>query len=781
MTIEKQIALLNNIPDELKQLNQWVCWRSTDIGSAKPTKIPYNPKTGKKASVTDPSHWSSYNDAVSCLANGGNYNGIGFVLTRNDPYFIGDLDDAKGDASIIARQKEIAEKFDTYSEISPSGMGLHTVGKGSIPNGRRKDCIEIYSSERYITFTGNVYNDKPIKDCQNELTKLYNELSGEVNNLAHTVIIDEPERYSDEEIIEQCRSAATGEKFQKLFAGSWEGDHKSQSEADLAIANLIVYRTKNRNQAIRIFRASWLGKRPKANRSDYVNGLIQKALDQTLPPINFELYNKEIEEKLSKNRPVAQLVEPIPHKNLGTGSNPVGPTITPPPGSGLLNMIAEFIYDAAPRPVYELALAGSIGLMAGVCGRAYNVSNSGLNMYLLALAQTGVGKEAISTGINKLIDSIKFEAPTAREFIGPDYIASGQALAKYIDNKLKSFVCLQDEFGIRLQRMFSEKAPANEKTLKEVMLKIYEKSGKNSVYGSSIYADNQKNTKEIKSPAFSILGYGVPSTFYKSFNDEMLSEGLLNRFMIIEYIGDRKYLNNNFSNVNPKDKKYGNMLERFATLTSYCSQLIYENKVNDVELSNNAKRMSIEFDEYVTNTMNKNKEDEVVLNLWTRAHLKSLKLAALNSVGIECLHPILTKEQLEYSIKIVCDDIRSLLNKHRKGETGNPTSETSQLTVLKKLIYEYYSVKLTAKTYDKFKPYQDNFIIPHSYISLRLGNYPEFYKHVLGRTKSIKQAVEVLLNEGLLVKPNEKYFEKHKLSPLIGYCLTDLNLENLIK
>ena len=33
------------------------------------------------------------------------------------------LDNAKGDASIIARQKEIAEKFDTYSEISPSGMG----------------------------------------------------------------------------------------------------------------------------------------------------------------------------------------------------------------------------------------------------------------------------------------------------------------------------------------------------------------------------------------------------------------------------------------------------------------------------------------------------------------------------------------------------------------------------------------------------------------------------------------------------------------------------------
>ena len=186
---EDKLRLLSNIPDELKQLNQWLVWRQENVvGSSKPTKIPYNPKTGKKASVTDPSHWCSYNDAVNCLANGGSYNGVGLVLTRNDPYFVCDLDNAKGNKAIIDQQKKIAEKFDTYSEISPSGMGLHTVGKGSIPSGRRKDCIEIYSSERYITFTGNVYNNKPIKDCQTELTKLYNELSGEVNNLAHTTI-----------------------------------------------------------------------------------------------------------------------------------------------------------------------------------------------------------------------------------------------------------------------------------------------------------------------------------------------------------------------------------------------------------------------------------------------------------------------------------------------------------------------------------------------------------------------------------------------------------------
>ena len=62
-------------------------------------------------------------------------------------------------------------------------------------------------------------------------------------------------------------------------------------------------------------------------------------------------------------------------------------TVTPPPG--LMGDIARFIYDAAPRPVAEVALTGAIGLMAGICGRAFNISTTGLNLYCLMLAHTG--------------------------------------------------------------------------------------------------------------------------------------------------------------------------------------------------------------------------------------------------------------------------------------------------------------------------------------------------------------------------------------------------------
>ena len=89
----------------------------------------------------------------------------------------------------------------------------------------------------------------------------------------------------------------------------------------------------------------------------------------------------------------------------------------PPPG--LMGEIAKFIHAAAPRPVPEIALAGAIGLMAGICGRAFNVSGTGLNQYILLLAPTGTGKEAAATGINSLMKSIRSEVPASEKFIGP--------------------------------------------------------------------------------------------------------------------------------------------------------------------------------------------------------------------------------------------------------------------------------------------------------------------------------------------------------------------------
>jgi hypothetical protein len=84
-------------------------------------------------------------------------------------------------------------------------------------------------------------------------------------------------------------------------------------------------------------------------------------------------------------------------------------TVIPP---GLVGAVAEFIFEAAPRPVREIALVGAIGFVAGIVGRAFNVSGTGLNLYTLCLAPTGTGKEAINAGISKLVTAVRPTTPT---------------------------------------------------------------------------------------------------------------------------------------------------------------------------------------------------------------------------------------------------------------------------------------------------------------------------------------------------------------------------------
>ena len=86
-----------NIPQELQERDKWLVWRYETVnGNPKPTKVPYQPATGapQKASSTDPATWWSYFDACWVLDTQPEYgyDGIGFVVTAEDPYTGVDLD-----------------------------------------------------------------------------------------------------------------------------------------------------------------------------------------------------------------------------------------------------------------------------------------------------------------------------------------------------------------------------------------------------------------------------------------------------------------------------------------------------------------------------------------------------------------------------------------------------------------------------------------------------------------------------------------------------------------
>ena len=283
--------MTNKFPHALTALPHWLCWRLEPDSKGRDTKVPYNPKTGKKASSTNPDQWVSLSLAQQALQQY-MYSGLGFVFTKEAGIVGIDIDHCidptTGALNEIATA--ILEKLPpTYIELSPSGTGLHIFLRGTMPekgNKNEKTGVEMYAHSRFFTMTGKRYGDCPldIADDNGALAWIHSTYII-VPRKAKKVKKKAGELLTDEEILEKARSAANGAAFTTLWEGRWQENFASQSEADLALCcKLAFWSCKNREQMDRLFRQSGL-MRPKwddrhhASGATYGEETLTRALD----------------------------------------------------------------------------------------------------------------------------------------------------------------------------------------------------------------------------------------------------------------------------------------------------------------------------------------------------------------------------------------------------------------------------------------------------------------------------------------------------------------------
>ncbi len=726
--------MFQNIPDEMKSYKQFVCWRAETVND-RLTKVPYCPQTGRRASVVDPATWSSFEVAVEASKG---YNGIGFVFSEYDPYFGIDLDDPNGDANIQAVQYKIYEQFDTYAELSPSGRGLHIIGKGHIQSGKHPHGIGLFCKERYFTMTGNVYRNAPIRHCQALVETLWKEMGANAEAIVQFAGIEQ--RMSDQEIYDIACQAANGEKFETLWRGEWEQlGYPSQSEADFALINIISFYSNNREQIKRMFRDSNAGRREKASRPHYVDKMITKSFDRNVPPVEIEQI---------KHVDVATL--PTSEQPMINGHQSAD-TFMPKQQynfPGLLKEVYDFYYNSAPKPIEEVALAGAIGTLAGIIGRAYNVSGTGLNQYILIVAQTGRGKEAASGGRSKLFTACRSTVPSIAEFIGPAEIASGPALLRKLE-EYPCFCSILGEFGLRLKEMANSNANLNQVMLRRVLLDIYNKSGRTDILFGSNYSDKTKNIKDIRSPCVTIIGETTPDHLYENFEEGLITEGLIPRFLIFEYTGPVVHLNKYFHAVEPSKT----LVEGISELAAHCLALKNRGETVNVKLNNEADRMMDDFVLYCESRQEA-ATSTFLGDLWSRAHVKAMKLAATVSVGINYKNPVIDTHSLNWSIQIICRDIGALTARFQRGEVGK-TSDAQCNQLFAKYIIKYLSkpwTELSRVCIEKNSEIaHSKQLITYGYLSRSLGNYPAF-KDAPGRsTVALKRTIDHFKAQGIVV------------------------------
>jgi len=269
------MTVMEHVPHGLCHRDQWVAYRIESI-NGRTTKVPYNPRTGRKASATDPSTW------VTAWENRDEYDGAGFVFTADDPYVGIDLDTCRDPETGIIEPWaiEVIEAFGSFTEPSVSGTGVHIIGRGQIPGDRnRAGKIEMYDRARFFTMTGNPLDRyEQITDCQDALDVFYAQTFPAVETApaprpAITLTMD------DHELIAKVRAARNGAKFDRLYSGDSGDCGGDASAGDLAFVSMLTFYNPDEAQIDRIVRQS--GRyRPKWEREDYRRRTIEKASER---------------------------------------------------------------------------------------------------------------------------------------------------------------------------------------------------------------------------------------------------------------------------------------------------------------------------------------------------------------------------------------------------------------------------------------------------------------------------------------------------------------------
>lgn len=287
-----------NIPAELKVPACWVIWGVA--GEGKTPRSPRPPYT--RASVADLLSWGTFDEAIAAIPAAA-ASGVGYVLADDSPYVAVDLDHCRDPATgaIEDWALKIVTALHSFTEISPSGTGLHIWVRAVLPaGGNRRGRIEMYSRRRYMTVTGVPLEGTPkdIQDRYPELAELHRATfwsapppqspSDPVAPTTETPADEadgEPE-LPDDELLEKARASAHGDLFAKLWAGD-DLDFPSPSEADASFFLRLAFWTNgNVDQMERLARMS--GRvRPKwgepRNDADWLTEELERAAKKCGP------------------------------------------------------------------------------------------------------------------------------------------------------------------------------------------------------------------------------------------------------------------------------------------------------------------------------------------------------------------------------------------------------------------------------------------------------------------------------------------------------------------
>lgn len=704
------------IPAELRELKQWVVWRAVQLADGRTSKPPYQGKNPEyRANVKKPETWCTFEEAVlATIYHPSQAHGIGFVFTDGDDYFGLDIDDEDEVAAENMSQRQefiemIQHNLFTYCEYSPSGKGLHYIGRGKSKfKGRRSSALklELYAKERFFTMTGErVGNMIEITEQQPFLDAFFANYNEELEE--HALADTEVERsvdLSDDEVI---AAAARNPSFLDYFharkghlVGEWsttfffvlaELDRVTGSVDQIKriILNspLVLEAPAGANGEKRIDKAKrTIDKDLRRARQGNENGQyslyhvnfgreVAKAIQEAAKEHAKEQIKKLNNPKITRGK-IDQLLEFFPD------FKDYYERLTLPPGEAGLFVAAAA--RASKVPALKFAISSTFAALSALLGRRYKLTlGGGVNLNFILAAPPASGK-SVSLSVWEQAISEAYEAQH-NQLMGQPKVPCFSMSTSSIQGVWKHFMdtpCalwLCDEAGGMVNAM-QEGQSEGARRLKQAFNSLYDASKHSRISNPVASAEGQKRG-DAGIRNLNVSTYWVMTHSQLKIEEDDILDGFLSRVIVVydDKHEDKKIRDSEIVPIS-RDLK-----DKLSAIVNYAMQLnhaydVAEQSAGDLMMyidTSLIREFSWDIEQRVEHiAMSANAgQMPIVYATISRLHSNAMRLAGVMAVMENPYAPAVTIEQFKWAFGYLMFNLANVLRAVDSGKLGHGTTD----------------------------------------------------------------------------------------------------------
>lgn len=708
-----------NFPEEIKATPQWVvCFRD---------KIPmYSPgyqQPLEKASPTDPKTWMSFSTAEHlCEMNEGLL--PGFVLTPDDPFTVIDMD-VKDDTPAEHTQWfwQIAQASGSYTEASASGKGLHVWVYGNHGEGRRSSDygIERYSQERFIICTGNVVINTAITDGRGVCEYLAQFLDEKAKIIVK--VEDMPQVRSDEDVLADILTWENSDLFEVLYYSPINRliplQYPSGSEADAALINFLVKASPNNAQVMRIFRKTPLANRgPKPGQKDKImadDKYLNRTINNMRSYLQVEIQRKEAEREAliamsrnnvnawlaSQEEVAAQKVEIRQALAAHDAQFEVEKTdYAFPPGP--IGEIAKWIGATSQYRVDVISITTALAFASGLTARGWRYRDKHLNAYYIIAARSATGKNAMHSGLGKLVTMMEQMGDNLLNIFNADDMRSTIAWRKELLER-GNMCSILPEVGGMLEDLNNVANPGAAER-KNFLLSMYSAAHDGVLTGGASYSNKENNVNTSQtSVTLSVIGETTLESLFKNLTGKLAADGFMSRFNYGVYEGYTVSRNTNTKLELPQ-------WIRDIIHYIYCTQANYAEHGYSYEIQESAEAQQRlqEIQDFLHSKLGNEAKmnDETLRQIYNRVQEKTERMAGTFAVFEKPDAPVVQKHHVDWSYSYIMSSVHMMLEKYKAGEIGEVNESKIRRTVASAIL-RYLDADLSnSKAEMRYIPHQ---------------------------------------------------------------------------